>query len=112
MRTGLTQALLNSVMNAHTHTPTRNAKSTSTPSGRAITSHFGSSTKDRASIPHLLPTVFDPFVTTKTKGAGRTSGLGLTVVKAVTEAQGGTVQLSSGTRGTAVQLSFPIDRTD
>jgi len=107
----MTQALLNLVMNAHTHTP---PGTTITVDAVVEGDHLAFRVIDQGPgiEPALLPTVFDPFVTTKTKGAGRTSGLGLTVVKAVTEAQGGTVQLSSGLRGTAVQLSFPIDQTD
>jgi signal transduction histidine kinase len=107
----MTQALLNLVMNARTHTPP----------GTAITvdavvdgDHLAFRVTDEGPgiESALLHTVFDPFVTTKTEGAGRTSGLGLTVVKAVTEAQGGTVDLSSGPRGTAIQLRFPIDQAD
>jgi two-component system, OmpR family, sensor kinase len=107
----MTQALLNLVMNAHTHTPPDTPISVD-----AVVEgdHLAFRVIDEGPgiEPALLPTVFDPFVTTKTKGAGRTSGLGLTVVKAVTEAQGGTVELSSGPRGTAVQLRFPIDQAD
>ena len=69
--------------------------------------------RDRVSRPALLPTVFDPFVTTKTKGDSRASGLGLTVVKAVTEAQGGTVELSTGrTERRSGSTSRSIGRTD
>ena len=46
--------------------------------------------------PAILPRVFEPFVTTKEGGPSLSSGLGLSVVKAVTEAQGGQVQLDSG----------------
>jgi two-component system, OmpR family, sensor kinase len=107
----MTQALLNLVMNAHTHTPPDTAI---TVDAVVEGDHLAFRVIDQGPgiEPALLPTVFDPFVTTKTKGAGRTSGLGLTVVKAVTEAQGGAVELSSGPHGTAVQLSFPLDRED
>jgi two-component system OmpR family sensor kinase len=107
----MTQALLNLVMNAHNHTP---PDTPITVDAVVECDHLAFRVIDEGPgiEPTLLPTVFDPFVTTKTKGAGRTSGLGLTVVKAVTEAQGGKVELSSGPRGTAVQLNFPIERTD
>ena len=49
--------------------------------------------------------IFTPFVTTKTGGVARASGLGLAVVKAVTEAQGGKVQLESSPRGTTAAIS-------
>jgi signal transduction histidine kinase len=107
----MTQALLNLVMNARTHLrPVR--QSASTPWWRGDHLAFRVIDEGPGIEPALLPTVFDPFVTTKTKGEGRASGLGLTVVKAVTEAQGGTVELSSGPHGTAVRLSFPIDQAD
>ena len=107
----MTQALLNLVVNAHTHTPPGTPiRVDAVEEG----DHLAFRVIDQGSgiDPALLPTIFDPFVTTKTEGAGRTAGLGLAVVKAVTEAQGGTVELSSGPHGTAVQLSFPIDRAD
>ena len=107
----MTQALLNLVMNAHTHTPPGTPISVD-----AVLEgdHIAFRVIDQGPgiEPALLPTVFDPFVTTKTKGEGRASGLGLTVVGAVTEAQGGTVELSSGPHGTAVRLIFPIDQAD
>jgi signal transduction histidine kinase len=59
--------------------------------------------------PEVLPSVFEPFVTTRPIGAARASGLGLSVVKAITEAQGGQVKLDTGAQGTAISLSFPID---
>lgn len=107
----MTQALLNLVVNAHAHTPPGTPiRVDAVEEGDHLA--FRVIDQGPGIDPALLPTVFDPFVTTKTEGAGRTSGLGLAVVKAVTEAQGGTVELSSGPRGTAVQLSFPIDRAD
>ena len=72
----MTQALLNLVMNAHTHSPP----------GTPITVDavvegdrlaFRVIDQGPGIEPELLPTVFDPFVTTKTRGAGRTSGLAL-----------------------------------
>ena len=62
--------------------------------------------------PSIRSHVFDPFVTTKSDGAGRTSGLGLSVVKAITEAQGGTVTLTSDPTGTSVSLALPLDTSD
>ena len=51
-------------------------------------------------------------MTTKEGGPTRSSGLGLSVVKAVTEAQGGQVALDSGPQGTTVSLSFPVNTGD
>lgn len=48
--------------------------------------------------------VFEPFVTTRTTGSARTSGLGLPVVQALVEAQGGRVDLTSTPEGTTVTL--------
>jgi two-component system OmpR family sensor kinase len=61
--------------------------------------------------PDVLPVAFEPFVTTRSTGADRRSGLGLTVVKAVTEAQGGRVDLRSGPNGTRVVLTLPLAQT-
>ena len=104
----LTQALLNLVVNALTHTPPGTPVTVdAVAEGQQIA--FRVADRGPGIDPALLPTVFDPFVTTKADGAERTSGLGLTVVKAVTEAQGGTVDLVSNTAGTTVTLTFPID---
>jgi signal transduction histidine kinase len=50
---------------------------------------------------------FEPFVSTRA-GSGAPSGLGLGIVRSLTEAQGGTVDLHTSTAGTAVTLRFPI----
>jgi signal transduction histidine kinase len=57
--------------------------------------------------PELLPHVMEPFVTTREAGSGRTSGLGLAVVRALIEAQGGSVELDSGAAGTTATLRLP-----
>ena len=107
----LTQALLNLVVNARTHTPPGTPITVD-----AVTEdqHIAFRVADRGPgiDPDLLPSVFDPFVTTKADGAERTSGLGLTVVKAVTEAQGGKVELVSSPSGTTVSLTFPIETAE
>lgn len=56
---------------------------------------------------NLKDRAFDAFVTSRREGSQRRSGLGLTVVKALTEAQGGTVTLRTGEAGTTVDLRFP-----
>ena len=45
-------------------------------------------------------------------GPAASSGLGLSVVKAITEAQGGTVTLTSDPTGTSVSLALPLDTSD
>lgn len=104
----LTQALLALVVNARTHTAPGTAVTVSADSvdGNVL---FRVSDVGPGLAPQVADRAFEPFVTTKTLGPGRTSGLGLSVVKAVTESQGGTVDLSSGDRGTTVVLSLPID---
>ena len=107
----LTQALLNLVVNARTHTPPGTPITVdAVTDGEEIA--FRVADRGPGIDPELLPTVFDPFVTTKADGAERTSGLGLTVVKAVTEAQGGNVDLATGSSGTTVSLTFPIDNAE
>ncbi len=105
----ITQALLNLAVNARTHTP---------PGTRV----FVDSTADEQTItfavhdagpgidPAIRDHVFDPFVTTKSDGSGRTSGLGLSVVKAIIEALGGQVTLTTDPAGTVVSLRLPLDR--
>ncbi len=48
-------------------------------------------------------------MTTKSGGAARTSGLGSSVVKAITAAQGGSVSLRTDAEGTSVALTLPLD---
>jgi signal transduction histidine kinase len=57
--------------------------------------------------PAVLPHVFEPFTTTRTDGRGRTSGLGLAVVHALVEAQGGTTHVDSGPTGTRATITLP-----
>lgn len=59
--------------------------------------------------PAVRDDVFEPFVTTRPQGSGRTSGLGLAVVRSLTRAQGGTVEVRSGAEGTRVELALPLD---
>lgn len=102
----LAQALLNLVLNAATHAPQAGRVTVSghLDHGRVVLQVAD----DGPGIdPDVLPRVFEPFVSTKPGGIPRTSGLGLAVVKAVTEAQGGKVSIRSGPRGTTVTLSFP-----
>lgn len=104
----LAQALLNLVLNATSHTPagTPVRIGVYADDGRAV---FEVVDEGPGIDPTVLPSVFEPFITTKPAGATRTSGLGLTVVKAVTEAQGGQIHLDSDHHGTTVALSFPVD---
>lgn len=104
----LTQALLNLVVNADTHTPdgTRTDVTTRVADGKVV---FEVTDDGPGIDAEILGTVFDPFVTTRTGGPERTSGLGLSVVKAITEAQGGNVHARSDRDGTTIALRLPID---
>jgi two-component system, OmpR family, sensor kinase len=57
--------------------------------------------------PEILPKVREPFFSTRTSGQRRTSGLGLTVVDSLTEAQHGTLDLRSSPTGTTATLTYP-----
>ena len=104
----ITQALLNLVVNARTHTPVGTPVDVS---AHANADHVILTVADQGPgiDPAVLPRVFEPFVTTRPAGASRATGLGLTVVKAVTEAQGGNVDLRTGPGGTTIALSLPLD---
>ncbi len=52
-----------------------------------------------------LPRLFEPFFTTRPQG----TGLGLSVVKAVAEAHGGDVTVSTSDLGTSFTVMFPAD---
>lgn len=106
----LAQALVNLVLNARTHTPpdTPVRVEAHATHGRVV---FQVLDEGPGIDPALQMSVFEPFMTTRPGGSTRTSGLGLTVVKAVTEAQGGQIRLVSDRLGTRVTLSFPVDTT-
>lgn len=55
--------------------------------------------------PELLPTIFEPFVTTKESG----TGLGLAICKQIIKAHGGTISVESTIgAGTCFSVSLPI----
>jgi two-component system sensor histidine kinase HydH len=56
--------------------------------------------------PELLPRVFEPYVTTKTRGLG----LGLAIARRIVEAHGGRIEAESGAgRGTCFRVTLPRD---
>lgn len=105
------QCLLNLVVNADSHTPSGTQISVD---AYLTASHVCLTvTDDGPGIePRIADRVFEAFVTTRDGGTGRSTGLGLAIVRVLTEAQGGTVELSTATTGTKVSLCFPIPRTD
>jgi len=101
------QALLNLVLNARTHTPPGTRVRVA-----ARLREDGWVVLDVADDgpgmdPAVADVAFEPFVTTRDSGDQRGSGLGLSVVRAVTLAQGGRVDLATGPGGTTVSLAFP-----
>ncbi|PWJ53168.1 Signal transduction histidine kinase [Quadrisphaera granulorum] len=108
----MVQALLNLVLNACTHTPP----------GTGV--RVAARRRDDGWVvlevaddgpgldPAIADVAFEPFVTTRASGDTRGSGLGLSVVRSVTQAQGGTVDLRTGPTGTTVALAFPLDDGD
>jgi two-component system sensor histidine kinase HydH len=55
----------------------------------------------------ILPRIFDPYFTTKTKGAG----LGLPIARRIVEAHGGALTAESKVgQGTCFKITFPITR--
>jgi signal transduction histidine kinase len=101
----LAQSLLNLVVNADLHTPDG---TTVTVTAEVEGTDVALAVRDDG--PGLDPAVrdraFEPFASTRSNGPRRSSGLGLAVVKALTEAQGGTVELVTGPAGTTVTLRF------
>ncbi|MEZ5263745.1 MAG: ATP-binding protein [Acidimicrobiales bacterium] len=59
--------------------------------------------------PALLPHVREPFVTTRTAGEGRASGLGLTVVDSLTLAQRSTWAVHRPDRAATATLTYPVE---
>ena len=106
----LAQSLLNLVMNASRHTPPGTAvRVDARREGDGLCLALAD---DGPGIdPAIRDVVFEPFVTTRGDGSGRGAGLGLAVVKTLTEAQRGSVHLSTGPTGTTVTLRFPLAST-
>jgi two-component system, OmpR family, sensor kinase len=105
----MAQAALNLVINAHVHTPagTPVRVSAALEAGRVVISV----SDDGPGIPEeIRDEVFTPFV--RAGDAPGSTGLGLAVVKAVAEAHGGEVRLSTGPGGTRFDLVVPWDGDD
>ncbi|HET7876658.1 MAG TPA: ATP-binding protein [Methylomirabilota bacterium] len=103
-RDRLSQVLLNLALNAIQ----------AMPDGGTLTLGAGSSDgtltlsvsdTGRGISPDLLPRVFEPYVTTKTKGLG----LGLTIARRIVEAHGGRIEVESQPeRGTSFRVMLPL----
>lgn len=107
----LAQALLNLAVNARMHTPAETpVRVGARVHGEEIV--FEVVDEGTGVDPDVLPDAFEPFTTTRSAGANRASGLGLAVVKAVTQAQGGRVDLRSTPTGTSVLLTFPTESAE
>src|SRR5690606_13936880 len=110
----LAQSLLNLVVNARTHTPpgTR-VRVTATVEDADGATDGGwqvlAVAEDRPGIdPAVRDRAFEPFVTTRASGR-RSTGRGLPVVKTLTAAQGGTVELDTAPSGTTVRIRVRLD---
>lgn len=61
--------------------------------------------------PEILPKIFDPYFSTKPRGARKGMGLGLTICRTVIQRHGGTIAVESTLgRGTTVVLHLPAVR--
>jgi signal transduction histidine kinase len=76
------------------------------PGGGRLPSVFVEVRDDGVGIPpEVLPNIFEPFHTTKAQG----TGLGLAIAKKFTEAQGGTIAVTSRPgEGAAFRVTFPV----
>lgn len=101
------QSVANLVSNAIDHNPTT---VTVTISATSSTDTVTIAVVDTGTgiDPDVFPHVREPFVTTRSSGHHRSSGLGLTVVDSLTMAQGGTLDLQTGPTGTTAVLTYPI----
>ena len=56
--------------------------------------------------PDLLPTIFEPYVTTKVKGMG----LGLAIARKIVEGHGGRIDVASRSgKGTSFAITLPLN---
>lgn len=103
----LAQSLLNLVVNATTHTPAgTGVRVATTVDGDWL--RLAVSDDGPGIDPAVRDLVFEPFVTTRSDSTRRGRGLGLAVVKALTEAQGGRVDLATGETGTTVGIHLRL----
>lgn len=104
----LEQALQNLVANALRHTP---GGGSVTLESRREGTHVVLSVRDTGEgiAPEHLPHLFDRFykVETARGTAARGSGLGLSIVKAIVDRHGGTVNVASSFAGTTFELRLP-----
>jgi two-component system, OmpR family, sensor kinase len=102
----LSQAVLNLVTNAHLHTPpaTRITVRAAEAPGEVVLLVADQGPGIPASI---RDEVFAPFV--RAGDVPNSTGLGLSVVKAVVEAHGGRVEVDTGVHGTRFELHLPFD---
>lgn len=102
------QCITNLVQNAIDHNPPHTQV---TVTGTVIDGNVAITISDNGHgiDPDILPRVREPFVTSRSSGHGRTSGLGLAVVDALATAQGGELLLDSAPSGTTATLLHPIE---
>ena len=104
-RDRIKQVLLNLVLNAIEAMPSGGRLTLgAAASGSALT--FTVADTGSGIPPELLPRVFEPYVTTKTKGLG----LGLAIARRIVEAHGGRIEAESGAgQGTRFRVTLPRD---
>ena len=103
------QTLLNLLRNAVEHNP---PETTVTLTTTVENDHIVFKVQDDGpGIPEdLRARVFEPFVSSRRVSDDRVSGLGLAVVESLTQAQGGSVELDTGSRGTSIRVRLPRAR--
>ncbi len=63
--------------------------------------------------PDHLSRVFEPFFTTKESGIDKSSGFGLSIIRSIIEAAGGSIHIKSSLRkGTTVQIFLPVHKSE
>jgi two-component system sensor histidine kinase HydH len=103
-RDRIKQVLLNLVLNAIEAMPSGGRLTLGgTASGPAVT--LAVTDTGSGIPPELLPRVFEPYVTTKTRGLG----LGLAIARRIVEAHGGRIEAESGGQGTCFRVTLPRD---